>query len=215
MSPTDTASSPAAYSPAAEYRLWLREFARAPMKTGAILPSSRRLADRVASAIPERGDPVVVELGAGTGAITGQIQRRLLGRGRHLAIELNPQLAELISQRFPAVHTVTGDAADLPKILADNGLDSVDCVVSALPWSAFAEATQRAMLAGVAEVLTPTGAFTTALYLHARHIPPTVRFRRLLKAHFEEVLASRTIWNNVPPAYAYHARRPRRASRPG
>jgi phosphatidylethanolamine/phosphatidyl-N-methylethanolamine N-methyltransferase len=190
-----------------DYWRFVREFARAPMRTGAIAPSSRRLATTGAAAVPEQGDPVVVELGPGTGAFTEEIQRRLSGRGRHLAIELNPELADLVRRRFPTVGVVAANALDLPRILA--GLEQADIVISGLPWSFFPAATQRGILGGVSSILAPTGAFTTFAYIHARPGRPATRFRRLLTSRFEEVVEGRTIWSNLPPAFVYHARRPR------
>lgn len=78
---------------ASEAAFFLGQFLRSPVTTGAIMPSSRYLAAAVATPIPERGDPVVVELGPGTGPFTAEIQRRLGGRGRHIAVEINPRLA--------------------------------------------------------------------------------------------------------------------------
>lgn len=62
-------------------------------------------------ASPAGGDQVVVELGPGTGVFTEAIQHRLVGRGRHLAIELNPAMAAYVSRRCPGVDVVTGTAA--------------------------------------------------------------------------------------------------------
>ena len=53
--------------------------------------------------VPLRGQPVVVELGAGTGPVTRAIRQRLAGRGRHLAVELNPRLASVLADRLPDV----------------------------------------------------------------------------------------------------------------
>src|SRR4051812_12259157 len=117
-------------APPAATDLWIfvREFARAPIRTGAIAPSSRRLATTVTAVVPERGDPVVVELGPGTGAFTEQIQRRLGGRGRPLAIELTSGLAELVGRRFPEVGVVPGNAAQPPDILSRHGIERADVV---------------------------------------------------------------------------------------
>jgi hypothetical protein len=53
--------------------------------------------------------------------------------------------------------------------------------------------------------------FTAFASGHARVPPPAVRFRRRLQAGFEEVVAGLTVWRNLPPAFVYHARRPRTA----
>ncbi len=188
---------------------FLKEFLRAPARTGAIAPSSRQLATAITAPIPERGDPVVVELGPGTGVFTEAIQRRLAGRGRHLAVELNPLLAGVVAARYPGVEVVTADAARLSELLAERGLAHADVVVSGLPWAAFPAALQQAVLTGVARVLPPDGAFTTFAYVVSRWTPPARGFRRRLTEMFEEVVLGRTIMGNLPPAFVYHARRPR------
>ena len=196
---------------ALEAAFFLGQFLRSPTTTGAIMPSSRYLAAAVAAPIPERGDPVVVELGAGTGPFTAEIQRRLAGRGRHIAIEINPRLARRLAQRHPEVELVVDDAARLPRLLAERGIPAADVIVSGLPWAAFSATVQSRLLDAVLRVMRPDGAFTTFSYAHARPLTTAIRFRRRLHAAFEEVVPSRTIWRNLPPAFVYHARRPRPA----
>ena len=188
---------------------FLREFLRAPARIGAVAPSSRRLAAAATATIPERGHPVVVELGPGTGSFTEAIQSRLGTRGRHIAIELNPSLAELLARRHPVVEVVAGDAAHLPELLADRGVGRVDVVVSGLPWAAFPISAQHALLHAIGSVMDSGGSFTTFAYVLARWTPPGRRFRRLLAGSFEEVIVGRTVAANLPPACVYHARRPR------
>ncbi|MCW2880267.1 MAG: ribosomal adenine dimethylase [Sphaerisporangium sp.] len=190
--------------------LFFGQFVRSPGTTGAVAPSSRRLARVLATPVPERGEPVVVELGPGTGVGTDEIQRRLGGRGHHLAIEINPRLAARLTDRHPTAKIIVADAVNLPKLLAKHGLERADVVVSGLPWAAFPARLQDDLLGAITEVLAPEGAFTTFAYVHARTLPPAIRFRRRLLEAFEEVVPSRTVWGNVPPAFVYHARRPRR-----
>src|SRR3954447_2095473 len=68
---------------------FLRCVLAAPVKTGAVLPSSRWLARTVTGVLAEFTEPNVVELGPGTGPMTRYIQQRLDGAGHHVAIELN------------------------------------------------------------------------------------------------------------------------------
>ncbi|MBB2946660.1 phospholipid N-methyltransferase [Actinoplanes lutulentus] len=187
---------------------FLLEFVRDPMTVAAVAPSSPALAEVVTSTVPRTGSPVVVELGPGTGPFTAAIQERLAGRGRHLAVELNPRFAEQLATRYPAVDVVTANAAGLGAVLAGRGIQHTDVVVSGLPWAAFGEEQQGDMLSGVADVLGPHGVFTTFAYVHARWSPPARRLLRSLRSRFDEVVISRTVWANVPPALVYVCRRP-------
>jgi phosphatidylethanolamine/phosphatidyl-N-methylethanolamine N-methyltransferase len=187
---------------------FLLEFARDPLTVGAVAPSGSALARVATAAVPRTGSPIVVELGPGTGAFTGAIQRRLAGRGRHIAVELNPRFARQLGALHPGVDVVTADAADLAAVLAQRGIGRVDVVVSGLPWAAFAERRQRDLLGAVAAALPPHGVFTTFAYVHTRWFPPARRLLLALRSRFEEVVVSRTEWANVPPALVYYCRRP-------
>lgn len=196
--------------------LLLREFLRNPTGIAAVTSSSTAMATLLSIAIPERGEPVVVELGAGTGACTGMIQHRLCGRGHHIAVEVNPIFAKLLSTRYHNVEVICGEAIDLPTFLVDQGVPSADLIVSTLPWAPFApSATQRPLLATLVESLSNGGAYTQAAYSWTRWAPAARRQLRQLRASFEEVVISETVWRNVPPARAYIARRPRNSRRPG
>jgi phospholipid N-methyltransferase len=188
---------------------FFREFARAPLSVGAIAPSSAALARDICATVPEGGDPVVVELGPGTGAFTDVIQRRLGGRGHHLAVELNPVFAGRLADRYPGLDVAVSDAARLGDLLGERGLGQADVIVSGLPWAAFSAGRQGSVLDAVRRVMAPDGAFTTFAYVHALWAPPARRLRSALRATFEEIVVGRTVWRNVPPALVYHARRPR------
>ena len=139
--------------------------------------------------------------------VTDLLQQRLGGRGQHLAIELNPRLAGLLRQRHPGVDVAVAGAAQLPELLAARGLGGADVVVSGLPWAAYPVTGPR-LTDVIAGSLRPDGAFTQFTYVWSRWAPPARRQHRWLREAFEEVVASRTIWPNLPPALVYLARRP-------
>jgi phosphatidylethanolamine/phosphatidyl-N-methylethanolamine N-methyltransferase len=114
----------------------LREFLRDPFTVAAVAPSGEPLAELVTAPVPRCGDPVIVELGPGTGAFTAAIQRRLGGRGHHLAVEVNERFARPLAVRFPHVDVAVADARDLRDLLAQRGHRHADVIVSGLPWAA-------------------------------------------------------------------------------
>lgn len=195
----------------ADTGLFLREFVRDPLHTAAVAPSSPALAAAMTLPLPTSGAPVVVELGPGTGSFTSAIQRRIGGRGRHIAVELHPGWAELLQHRHADVDVVLGDVRELAGILADRGVTGVDAVVSGLPWVAYTPAPGgRPLHTVITDVLAPTGVFTQFAYSWSRHwAPPARRQFADLRAHFAEVVISRTVWRNMPPAVVYQARQPR------
>ncbi|BBG01481.1 MULTISPECIES: class I SAM-dependent methyltransferase [Pseudonocardia] len=199
---------PSAPLPAPSGAAFLREFLRDPLRTASLLPSSRSLAAAATGPVPGTGEPVVVELGPGTGAFTGVIAERLGGRGHHVAVELNPRLAAVLEHTHPGLDVAVADATTLPALLAERGLGRVDVVVSGLPWAAY-PTTGRTLPEVIAGSLRPDGVFTQFGYTCTRVLPPAHRLRRQLDAAFGEVAGGPTVWANLPPAFVLTARRPR------
>jgi phospholipid N-methyltransferase len=194
--------------------LFVKRFLRHPARVGAVAPSSAALARQAVAPVPDTGGPVVVELGPGTGAFTEVIQRRLAGRGRHLALEVDPVFAGALRRRFPEVDVVVARAERLPEVLALRGLPAADVVISGLPWALFPAAQAARTMAAVAASMAPDAAFTTFAYLHAVWTPAARRLRCDLADTFEEVVLGSPVWANLPAAMVYHARRPRRGHQP-
>jgi phospholipid N-methyltransferase len=168
----------------------------------------------LATVVPRTGEPVVVELGPGTGSVTTAIEYRLAGRGRHVTVEIDPVLANYLRAEHAGVEVLVGDAAELERLFAEHQVPAVDAVVSGLPWSLIDADMQRAIVDATARSLRPGGCFTTFAYLHWLSTTRARQFRALLSEVFDEVLTTRTVWWNLPPAVTYVCRRPREA-RPG
>jgi len=184
---------------------------RSPARMGAVAPCSSLLTARLAAVVPRGGNPVVVELGPGTGSTTTAIEHRLAGRGRHVAVEIDPVLAAHLRVEYPEVEVLIGDAAELERLLAEHDVPAADAVISGLPWSLFDADMQRCVLEATARSLQPGGSFTTVAYVHGLPLSRARRFRALLDEVFDEVLTTRTVWRNLPPAVTYVCRRPHQA----
>ncbi|WP_225984234.1 class I SAM-dependent methyltransferase [Epidermidibacterium keratini] len=173
------------------------------------MPSSRALAAMMCRPIElatrSGRDGTVVELGAGSGAFTEQLQRIAGDRIRHIAYELNPAFATHLARRYPAVEVITADVAFLDTTLADRGIEQVDFVVSALPWSAYAGMRGPSLVRTVSRILGAQGVFTQFTYAWSRWMPPARRQHALLADSFRDVQTGRTVWANFPPAFVYTA----------
>lgn len=188
--------------------VFLAAVLRQPKVIGAVVPSSRDLGEVLATIVPRDGRPTVVELGAGTGAVSAMISCRLPAGGRHLAVEIDPELADHLERSHPQVTVLRGDAARLGSLLDAAGTPRVDAVVSSLPWSLFSEEQQRQILEQVCQALVPGAGFSTFAYRHAASLAGARRFRALLHEYFVEVVMTRTVWRNLPPALVYICRYP-------
>ncbi|NMO89282.1 class I SAM-dependent methyltransferase [Actinomycetospora sp. TBRC 11914] len=191
------------------------QFVRSPVATASVWPSSTALARAVADAALSgcsRPDPLVVELGAGSGAFTTELARRLDRRARHLAVELNPALAHRLAERLDDVEVVPAAAAELPTLLALRGLPGargVDVVVSGLGWSATRPGRDDSLLPVIAAALAPDGVLVQFGYTFTRWAAPARALEVELGELFDEVTTSPTVWRNLPPAIVHRAARPR------
>ncbi|MGH4012409.1 MAG: class I SAM-dependent methyltransferase [Pseudonocardiaceae bacterium] len=185
---------------------------RSPRDVGTLLPSGPELARRLAAVVPRSGPGgrpvVVVEVGAGDGAVTGAIAEQAGPDAVVIAIEKDPELAERLRKRSLGVQVVTADANTLSAILAEQGLVRADVIISVLPWTLFGPQQQREFLATFAAALHADGVFTAAAYSPSYWTPAARRFRGELSRTFGEVLPTRTMWRHVPPAMTYVCRRP-------
>jgi len=102
---------------------------RSPASTGALLPSSRALANAMASAAV--GADLVVELGAGTGPVTHALLHKLPGVPL-IAVELQASLAHRLKSRYPVADVRQASAKQVVDTLTNRAGKIV--VVSSLPF---------------------------------------------------------------------------------
>ncbi|HEY3480075.1 MAG TPA: methyltransferase domain-containing protein [Streptomyces sp.] len=178
-----------------------REFLRHPMLTGAIAPSSARLAETMTAGLGLERATHVVELGPGTGVFTEAVLALLRPEARLTAVEINPRFADALRERFPQVGVINGSAEHRTP-------DDIDVVVSGLPWTAMTADRQARILDVVTAKLVPNGRFTTFAYAHAAWTPPARRFAASLRSRFAVVERTSVVWENLPPAFVYRAALP-------
>src|SRR5580700_97222 len=131
-----------------------------PRPVGSAVPSSRFLARRIASFLPQSPKGYVVELGAGTGAITAALLKRGIPADRILPIERSETMVKLLKRRFPSLNIALGDATELRSLLKKwlpKNAPEVSYVVSSLPLRSLPEAVVTSILREIYHVLPRHG----------------------------------------------------------
>jgi phosphatidylethanolamine/phosphatidyl-N-methylethanolamine N-methyltransferase len=192
---------------------FLRRVVTQQASIGAIAPTLPILARRLARLVPPTPGLRVLELGAGTGAISVEIGARLGPGARHVALERDAELLATLEHRAPWAERLVGDARELVPLLDSVGLGEVDVVLSALPWSYFEPEVQRDTLAAIRSTLAPDGIFATIVCRTAMLNPRSRAFRAALDASFDEIVTTPTTWANLPPARLLVCRGPRVVTR--
>jgi phosphatidylethanolamine/phosphatidyl-N-methylethanolamine N-methyltransferase len=184
-----------------EFLLLFRRFLRQPRTVGAVAPSSPVLAREMIRGLDLGGASRLVELGPGTGAFTRALVGQMGPSAVLLAIELEPEFATQIRQRWPSVDCVCSSAEQLESLVRERHLLPVDHIISGLPFASLPRDVTRGILDGIERVLKPGGTFTTFQYVHAYGLPPAIAFRHDLHARFGAGPARSVVVRNIPPAW--------------
>lgn len=137
---------------------WLHfwRFLTHPNRLAAPTPSSATLSRLVAGQVRRLEDEFVVELGAGTGAITRAILTAGTPAERLIAVEIDEQMARFLRKTYPDITVIKGDALDIRQILAPSVIGRVGTVICGIPISLLPLEQERT-LASVIFSLMPAG----------------------------------------------------------
>jgi phosphatidylethanolamine/phosphatidyl-N-methylethanolamine N-methyltransferase len=185
-----------------DHWLFLNHFRKSPRTVGAIAPSSRRLARAMLDGLALELEPGVrvVELGPGTGAVTGEIARRLPEDAVCLAIDVDPVFSARVGARWPRIDSVCDRAERLVEIARARDLLPVDHIVSGLPFASLPASSARAIVEAIVSSLRVGGTFTTFQYVHAYGFESAVAVRRTLTREMGSSASRALVLGNVPPA---------------
>jgi phospholipid N-methyltransferase len=173
------------------------------VQTGAVVPSQRFLIDRMIAPVPVDYSGQIIELGAGTGALT----RRLAAKcpaARIIACEINPVLARDLSHSLGTaglldrVQIVSDSAERLLSALALSGGALPDFVISGIPLGNLDNESVLALVGRISRALARRG-----LYIQFQH---SLMDRKNIKAKFAR-LRTVPVFLNFPPAVIYYAQR--------
>lgn len=167
---------------------------RNPASTGALLPSSRALANAMASAAS--GADLLVELGAGTGAVTDALLKRLPGVPL-IAVELQPSFTRTLRARYPAV--------DVRQASAKQVVDSLDgcagkvVLVSSLPFRSLPKKVAAETVDSLCSFLADRPERKLVQFTYQPRAP----FAAPADLHWQRTAV---VWRNTPPAGIWELR---------
>lgn len=185
------------------------QFLRHPIATGAVCASSSALCGKMVGCPCFQKASTIAELGPGTGAVTECILSALPDGADFFAVELNKNLIPSLNKRFPELTIYNESAENLRQIMLERDIESLDAVISSLPWAIFPHELQTKLLDVIWDVMSDDGLFVTYAYLQGAIMPSGIRFRRRLEEKFGNLERSSIVWKNLPPAYVYRCRKTR------
>lgn len=175
--------------------LFLRKFLRYGFQVAAVAPSSIALAAEMCARVDGSRPQTIVELGAGTGAVTEFALAHMHPQSRLVAVEIDADFAAILGQRCPRAEIVQADVRRLAESLATLDLGHIDLVISSLPIPSLPEETNQSLFVWL-------GAFAAdACYSQLTLVPWL--FRSYYQRLFHRV-RFRLVVRNLPPGGAYH-----------
>ncbi|MEN1938625.1 rRNA adenine N-6-methyltransferase family protein [Paenibacillus sp. 102] len=180
---------------------FLTEFVKHPKNTGAIAPSSNRLAKKMVGAINFEEAKYILELGPGTGSFTKEIIKRKKEYTIFILIEINEVFFKKLQKQFkddPNILVIHGSAENIKKYIKELQIEKVDYVLSGLPFTSLPRDVSSRILSSVMESLSEDGEFITFQYSLAK--------KAFIQNFFQEI-SLKKVWLNLPPAHILSCRK--------
>lgn len=174
------------------------QFLRNPKSVGAIAPSGKVLAGKMAAGLGAASR--VLELGGGTGTLTQAIVAAGVPQPNLTVIEMNPDFIRSLTARFPDAYVVDHSAFEIETLPAD--ASNLDAVISGLPLVNMSPDNHRAIMRGAFSRLGDGGFYRQFTYKPKCPISQTVLNEFGLTAHYEGMAL-----RNAPPAFVYRIER--------
>lgn len=187
---------------------FLAAWARAPLKIGALTPSSKSLARAMARQVDLGMEGMVIELGAGTGAVTQGLVEALIPPERLLIVEREPRLFGVLHTHFPQLKIVRADAAELAQVMEECKVEKICAIVSSLPLLSMPRGVRIHIESRMAAAIASGGKIIQFTYGPTSPIPHD-RWRSL------RIYGKRRqfVVSNAPPAHVWVYQRERRIKR--
>lgn len=170
-----------------------------PRTVGAIMPTSARMAARMASIVDTGSGLPVLELGPGTGVITKAILDKGVKPEDLVSVEYSGEFVRHLRGKYPGVNFINGDAFSLAETLQNYRGQQFDCVISGIPLLNF-PMHQRVKLVEDLLKLIPVGR-PIVQFSYGPVSPVVARPDSYTIKHFDFVM------RNIPPAQIWHYRK--------
>ncbi len=190
-------------------------------QTGSIIPSSRSLARAMTSILPDRHHrrkPLrILEVGAGTGAITSEILKAIRPDDTLVVYELSQEFARILEARRVHDPDWRDRGMELRVLPFPEGVtgEQFDFAICSLPFNNFPSTLVRKCMAAFEETLAEDGKLAFFEYCHVRNVrlrigrekTEFIRLKRIdtiLSDYLNRHRISRKMVRlNVPPAWVH------------
>jgi len=169
------------------------KFLKSPRTIGSVAPSSAFLGRALTEKITADCVDTVIELGAGTGAVTSQILNRLPSPSRLTCMELDRKMCSDFRDSFPDVTLLEKDCCEIESLFSGRKISNI---VSSLPYRSL----PKSITDTIFEQKISLSNSQTVISLFSYDFI----FAKYHKRYPIKLLDSRSVFFNFPPAKVYH-----------
>ncbi|EHI97656.1 hypothetical protein CDLVIII_0949 [Clostridium sp. DL-VIII] len=176
---------------------FIKQYITKPRTVGAILPSSKYLANKMIEDIEFKSARYIVEYGSGTGVFTEKIVKGRKKNTKILLFESNKKFCDLLKDKYKNesdIYVINDSAEYIGKYMKKYNIPWIDYIVSGLPFASLPNDLSSNILKETQKHLKEEGKFITFQY--------TLLKKDFIKKYFNKVSVKREV-RNVPPAYVF------------
>ena len=177
-------------------RRFLRQSIKNFQEMGSIVRSGKQMCKKMTQYISSDEDLVILEFGAGDGAITEHIIKRMSQKSVLIIFEINPEMVVILKEKFSfdpeRIIVVNDGAQNVEKYLAERHIHQVDMIISAIPFIALPEKILHEVLTISKKILDERGVFIQMHY--------TLQLKNVYEKYFPKIELS-FVPLNIPPGY--------------
>lgn len=175
---------------------FIRGMMAQPKTVGAIMPTSQRMANRMASIINVESGLKVLELGPGTGVTTKAILDKGVQPENLVSVEYSTPFYQHLKEKFAGVNFVNGDAFAIAETLKAYDGEQFDCVISGIPLLNFPMHMRVTLIEDLLKLI-PAGR-PVVQFSYGPISPVVARPDSYKIEHFDFIV------RNIPPAQIWH-----------
>lgn len=178
--------------------LFWRQSLKQPVQICSLFPSRPSVGKSMFDIVARHCGQSIIELGAGTGAVTRQLLQGGIQPRDLTVVELDPEFTSFLSRHFPGVEVLTMKAEQVAAHWSANDGGKVGAVVSTLPMKLFSSQQQKEII----------GSMLTVMDNGAPFVQLTYRLSSPVHADVLEELGMRgrrvkTVFRSIPPAFLW------------
>lgn len=186
------------------YVEFLNGVIRNPKNFSTLFPTGNVLSNELVDRSDIKRRSSVLELGAGSGAISKYLIENLNSNSRFTGLEIDAPLVEWLSEKYPEHRFRAGSAANLSQIFPG---EKFDLIIASLPWTLFELKVQTEIVAEIDKALTSSGLFLFFITKHVDQSKSSHNLKDIMQKQGFEIQQVASIWLNLPPANIYLARK--------